>query len=143
MAWSYPALSLLKQVMAYDDIPITTADVKAVAALIGADLSVFIATGKLIVDENLLDKGLSDARLKLIWTYLAAHFGFIKEGQTKSETTGPVSETYNMTTGLGLKTTTHGQQAITLDTSGTLFLLDNRKSDENTPAKVASFTLLT
>lgn len=129
--------------MAYDTIPITTNDVKAVGDLAGADLSVFIATAKTIVDENLLTTALSEGTLKLIWTYLAAHFALLKEGQLKASTTGPVSETFNMTTGLGLKSTTHGQQAIFLDTTGTLFLLDNRKSDENTPAKVASFTLLT
>lgn len=130
--------------MAYDVPPIETNDVKAVADLTGADLSVFIDAAKVIVDENLLVLGvLSEATLKLIWTYLAAHFALLKEGQVKSETTGPVTTAYNMTSGLGLKSTTQGQQAIFLDTTGTLFLLDNRKSDEATPAKKGSFTLLT
>lgn len=116
--------------MAYNVPAISDAEVKAVGDIAAADLSPFIATASLVVDENLLDKALSDAVLRAVCIYLAAHFALVKEGQVKAETIGPTATTYNMTTGLGLKTTVQGQQAIFLDTSGTLFTLDNRKVDE-------------
>ena len=120
--------------MAYNIPALVTDDIKAIADLAGADLSVFIETAVIYVDEFLLDKGLSDALLRLITKNIAAHFAFLKEGQLKSETIGPSSTTFNITTGLGLKATTYGQQAIFLDSSKTLAKLDdpNRKVSKPT-----------
>jgi hypothetical protein len=111
--------------MAYNDPAIVTADIKAIASLAGADLSVFIDMAVVYIDEYLLDKGLSDGILRLIAKNIAAHFAFLKEGQLKSETIGPISETFNMITGLGLNSTTFGQQAIFLDSSKTLAKLND------------------
>lgn len=123
--------------MAYDDIPIVRADLVAIGDISSADCSPFIATAKLMVDENLLDQDHSDERLKAIWTYLAGHFALLKEGHLKSETVGPTASSFNMVSGLGLKSTTLGQQAIMLDASGTLFLLDNPTIETVTPKRVS------
>lgn len=111
--------------MAYNDPALVTDDIKAIADLSGADLSVFIADAIVYVDEFLSDKGLSDALLRLIAKNIAAHFAFLKEGQLKSETIGPTSSTFNMSSGLGLNATTYGQQAIMLDSSKTLAKLND------------------
>jgi len=115
--------------MAYNDPAIVTGDIKAIADLAGDNLSVFIDMAIVYVDEYLSDVGLSDGILRLIAKNIAAHFAFLKEGQLKSETIGPTSSTFNITTGLGLNATTFGQQAIFLDSSKTLAKLNdpNRK----------------
>jgi hypothetical protein len=115
--------------MGYNYPVLVSDDIKAIAGLSGNDLSVFIDMAVIYVGEYLLDKGLSDSILRLITKNLAAHFALLKEGQVKSETIGPTSTTFNITTGLGLKATTFGQQAIFLDSSKTLAKLDdpNRK----------------
>jgi hypothetical protein len=111
--------------MAYNDPPLETADIKAIADLAGVDLSVFIEMSVILIDEYLSDKGLSDGVLRLIGKNLAAHFAFLKEGQLKSETIGPTSSTFNMATGLALNSTTFGQMAIMLDSSKTLAKLND------------------
>ena len=111
--------------MAYNDPALVTDDIKAIADLSGSDLSVFIEMAIVLVDTYLLDKSLSDGILRLIAKNLSAHFAFLKEGQVKSETIGPSSTTFNMVSGLGLKSTTFGQMALSLDSSKTLAKLDD------------------
>lgn len=112
--------------MAYNDPPIVSADVLAVAELAASDLSVFIENAKAIVDSYLLEKGLADAILRRIAIYLSAHFAFLKEGQIKSEKIGDSNTTFNVTSGFGLLSTTFGQMAISLDSSGTLWELERK-----------------
>jgi hypothetical protein len=119
--------------MSFNTPQITTADVKAISSLAGNDLSVFIGMSVAFVDEVLGDKGLSNNMLRLIAINIAAHFGFLKEGQVKSETLGPTSETFNMESGQGLASTTFGQQAIMLDSSKTLAKLNDPKRNTNKP----------
>lgn len=86
------------------------------------ELQPFIDTAHLIVDEELLNAGHSESRLKLIEMYLAAHLAVIslERGGVVKKTIGEAEETYqssNQNT-TGLVTTRFGQQVITLDTSG-------------------------
>lgn len=118
------------------DPPITTNDVKAVGDLTGADLSLFIATAQIIIDENLDGKGLTDARLRLIAVYLAAHFAFLKEGQVKSEKIGAASTTFNVESGQAFASTIQGQQAMALDTTGTLARLNESAKGNIKPSAV-------
>ena len=120
--------------MAYNSPALVTNDIKAIADLSGSNLSVFIEMAVIYIDEYLLDKGLSDSILRLIAKNLAAHFALLKEGQVKSETIGPSSTTFNMVSGLGLKSTTFGQMALSLDSSKILAKLDdpNRKISKPT-----------
>jgi hypothetical protein len=105
---------------------VTDSDVKAVIDTT-RDTSPFITTAQLVVDEQLLTKGFSADRLDAITVYLAAHFVAIAEPSSRSNLTsekmGDASETYRVAIaklGVGFNATPYGQQAIALDTSGTL-----------------------
>ncbi len=87
------------------------------------DPTPFIDVASLIVDENLLGKGLTVARLVQIELYLAAHFTTVTEerGSLVSSGGGDAKDTYfTRELGKGLAMTRYGQQALALDTSGTL-----------------------
>ena len=89
------------------------------------DVDQFIETANLIVDEELLSEGHSDARLKQIELYLAAHFLTITEehGGLMSSSEGESKETFNPGDegkGGGYQMTRYGQQAMALDVSGVL-----------------------
>lgn len=89
-----------------------------------ADLSNFISTAELIVEEDLSDKGLSESRLALITIYLAAHYGVIKY-KFKTDVNVGVSATFQSAIKAGGFSSTHyGQQAMALDSSGTLTYMD-------------------
>lgn len=88
------------------------------------DLTPFLATADLMVTEVLSSHSLSDARLKQIEVYLAAHYatialdrgGFRKRKMDESEDLyAPI-----ISSAKGMMSTHYGQQAIALDTSGTL-----------------------
>lgn len=101
---------------------VTSDEVKAIVAT-SMDVSTFIATADLIVSEDLADKGLSADRLKQIELYLAAHFLAItqEKGGLKSQKIGEAAESYQIRTDMkGFGLTRFGQQAMDLDTSGTL-----------------------
>lgn len=106
------------------DTPITTEEVAAISFASG-DLTVFIEVSNVMISDHLADKEISAAALRLIALYLAAHFAFLAEGQVKSEKIGASSTSFNMSTGLALLSTTFGQQAIMLDSSGTLSALNS------------------
>ena len=95
-----------------------------VAGLIATnfDVSPFIATANLLVEENLADQGMSDARLKTIELWLSAHFVAVAEerGALMGSDKGDSAEVYKIIVGTGLNMTRFGQQAISLDTSGVL-----------------------
>jgi hypothetical protein len=88
------------------------------------DTTPFIATAALVVTEDLQDKGLSPERLDLITLYLAAHFTALTDerGAIQQERIGEAQEMYKIPTDKseGLAFTRFGQQAMILDTSGTL-----------------------
>lgn len=102
---------------------VTVNDVKTVYPTT-EDLSGYLRTATLIVSEELSNKGLTTARLDEITIYLTAHFATIglDQGGLRRKRMGESDESYK-TPGdkdLGLKSTLFGQQAILLDTSGTL-----------------------
>lgn len=86
------------------------------------DTTPFINIAHLVVSEQLSGKGLSTDRLTQIELYLAAHFTAVTEerGSLKSIKIGESTDTFDTMAGQGLKLTRFGQQAISLDTSGTL-----------------------
>jgi hypothetical protein len=86
-----------------------------------SSLAPYISTANLIVDEEIVGKGLSDARLKEIEKYLAAHFATITNGELTMRKIGDSQDSYAKgLAGKGLKETAFGRQACLLDTSGTL-----------------------
>lgn len=84
------------------------------------DVSPFIESASLIVDEELQNQGLSDARLELIERYLAAHFvALAVEGGALIKTSaGLASDTYADIYGKGFHSTRFGQQALAFDPTG-------------------------
>lgn len=100
---------------------ITEDDVKALVDT-NRDVAPFIADAGLIVSENLSGKGLSAGRLDLIHKYLAAHFVTLVEerGGLSRFKMGDASEEYAIQKGMGFAQTRYGQNALDLDTTGTL-----------------------
>ncbi len=86
------------------------------------DVTSFIDTANLLVNESLVGQGMSDARLKLTELWLSAHFVAVAEerGALKESEKGDSKEQYEIIVGTGLNMTRFGQQAIALDTSGIL-----------------------
>ena len=99
---------------------VQTADVKKIIATELVDLSVFIQTATVQVDEIAALGTLSAAVLKEIERWLAAHYAAMRVRQDVKVTMGDASHTYAGKTGMGLQSTRYGQQAVLLDTSGTL-----------------------
>ena len=93
------------------------------------ELDSYIITASLLVDESLLTAGYSEARLKQIELYLAAHFAVLglDGGQIKSEKLGDASIAIAGKFETGLALTRFGQQAMFMDTAGVLRKLDASK----------------
>jgi len=107
---------------------VTEAEVAAVIDLRSNTVATpFITTAEALVEEvNLEGKGLSQAILKQIIIWLAAHFAAHLEQRFASETTGDARSAYQYKVDLGLNDTMYGQQAMLLDITGTLKKLNSR-----------------
>jgi len=84
-----------------------------------------ITTANAITDNTLSGQGLTEPILEQIELYLAAHFCSLKEPQIYEEEWGgrdsiAKEKRAKCLVGVGLNATWFGQQAIMLDTSGTL-----------------------
>lgn len=96
--------------------------------VLDTSLQRFLDTANLVVTEDLAGKGLSTARLTQIELYLAAHFALnlTERGGLVSSRQLDSQDNYTSFSPLGnsgiggLKLTRYGQQALVLDTSGTL-----------------------
>jgi len=99
---------------------VTDADVKAIFDT-AMDTTPFITTANLIVDEELVSFGLTEARLTEIEKYLAAHFACLKDPRIAKEKIGDAENTYQVVkAGNGLEGTSYGQQVQLLDSTGRL-----------------------
>lgn len=88
------------------------------------DLSGFLTTANMIVNTQLLDKGLDSSVIREITIYLTAHFATVglEKGGLRRKRLGEADESYK-TPGdfdIGFAATLYGQQAMLFDTSGTL-----------------------
>lgn len=85
-------------------------------------LTPWLDMAALVVEEQIAPIGtLSEARLTMIETLLAAHFlKSERDPLSTSESAGGVSASYLISGGEMLKATPYGQKAIALDTTGTL-----------------------
>lgn len=103
---------------------VTEAEVQAIMEDYPDDLDPYIAVATLLVDEELDGLGMSDSRLKEIERWLSAHFAATATPLAKAEGVGKISQTLQRgRDGEGLATTQYGQNAIALDSSGTLAAL--------------------
>lgn len=84
----------------------------------------FITAANLIVEEDLVGEGLTEARLTQIENLLAAHFATLanEKGGIVRTSAGESAETYRSVKEAyqGLTSTRFGQMAIAMDTTGTL-----------------------
>ena len=110
------------------DARTTYADVSDVIAttLTQSQVNAFINSAHAIIDAALLSAGYSDALLKEIETWLAAHLLSVRDMRAHAESIGDYSVTYQGTSGLGLDATLYGQQVKLLDTAGLLANLGQR-----------------
>lgn len=83
-------------------------------------LEPFIATATSLVDRIATPSELSASDLELVERWLSAHFYAMRDPRPTSEKAGPVAEDYQSAVALGLNASHYGQQAMLLDTSGTL-----------------------
>lgn len=102
----------------------TTADAVAKIIQVDAsvtDISMFIETANNLVTRLLgTNADLDSAALELIERWLSAHFYAVFDPRVSSESVSGVSASYQHSVSLGLAVTTYGQQAMMLDTTGTL-----------------------
>jgi hypothetical protein len=83
----------------------------------------------LLVEQNITDVSMTEAELKTIEQYLAAHFIALKDQRRKAEGVKGVTEDYHpFKPDFGLAVTTYGQQAMVFDRSGALHALNAGKS---------------
>lgn len=85
----------------------------------------FVEDAHLFVEETLISTGMTEARLKIIEKYLAAHLYTItkERGGITEEETGDSRAAYRKMTGTGLGSTPFGELALGADTSGKLAAL--------------------
>lgn len=89
------------------------------------DVGPFIQTANILVTEYLASSSLSVALLKEIETYLAAHFVTLRDLRTKQERADGVAFTFQGEWGMGLDSSSYGQTAQILDSTGTLATLSD------------------
>ncbi len=99
-------------------------------------LDPFILTANQLVTECCVAAGYADERLELIERWLAAHFYAIRDLRVAQEQAGPVNESFQYRVGLNLNVTVFGQQALALDTAGTLAILSKRTEEGKGVPKV-------
>lgn len=105
---------------------VTDAEVKEIIETDLDDLTAFIEPANILVTDLLSAKGYSADRLKEIERWLSAHFTAMLENKARvvEEGVGESRARYGENTrgvlGPGLSLTRYGQQALALDTSGTL-----------------------
>jgi len=106
------------------------------------DAAAVTEAANVFVDANLLAKGLTEPVLRQIELFLASHFLVltVEKGSLAAETLGEGTDRLHDTYAAGLKSTRFGQQAILLDTTGTLALLTDRA--ENPNRRSALFTVV-
>jgi hypothetical protein len=100
-----------------------------------------IEIADVLVDDQLVGKGLSETMLDKIALFLAGHFALLMsvDGPLATQEVGEARERYHNIYGPGLQSTVFGQQAIMFDTSGTLSKLAAKASN---PKLGALFTVV-
>jgi hypothetical protein len=88
--------------------------------LTDGQVNAMINTAHLVIEERLGDKRLSASLLGQIELWLAAHYVCMRDPRKKQVKVDDTSVTYQGETGMGLKATSYGQQAMDLDPTGTL-----------------------
>lgn len=107
---------------------VTQSEVRSMSGLDvsqSAAVEAAIPVASTLVDEQLASKGLTESTMKSVELLLSCHFALLsaEDGPKSSVRIGEASERYHDIYGPGFKATRFGQQAMVLDTSGTLSAL--------------------
>ena len=87
-----------------------------------------VEAANLVVNEDLVPTGkLSEARLRLVELWLAAHYASTENPSVESHESGDSSTDYEAATGEGYAETRYGRRALELDSTGAL--ADAHKSE--------------
>lgn len=93
------------------------------------DLTPFIMTATVLTTTACGGHGYSDdgvnSQMEIIERWLAAHFYAIRDTQLTFAKAGTANVGFQTKLGLGLRLTSWGQQALILDTSGSLAAIEN------------------
>jgi len=121
---------------------VTVTEVKQIidvdSTIVDANLEVFIIAANLLTTRCSTLGGLTDAtQLKEIERWLSAHFIAIRDVRVASEKASVMSQSFQYKVDLNLNQTQYGQQALLLDTSGTLASLQSQA--KGAAGGVASF----
>lgn len=92
-----------------------------------AVVNAFINSAHAVVEANLAG-ALDETLLTQIELWMAAHFLAMKDQRKSAVKVGDLSVTYQGQTGMGLKATLYGQQAMSMDTTGKLASLDTKRA---------------
>jgi hypothetical protein len=93
------------------------------------DLSPFVGAANNLVNQVCLTSGYSDATLKEIEKWLAAHFACQPDPRAQDQKIGESTDWFEGKTGMFLANTRYGQQAMILDSAGNLAGLNNSMAD--------------
>lgn len=104
---------------------VTAENVQTVAGVPASyDVSIFLSSATTLVNDALADKGLSSDALEVILLYLAAHLTSLsyERGGLRRVKIGESDESYRVPgdKDIGFAATRFGQQAMMMDTTGTL-----------------------
>lgn len=91
-------------------------------------INAFANTAHRMVNLHLASSGLSATILTEIETWLAAHFVSMRDQRVQQEKVDEWSATFQGKTAMGLQATLYGQQALALDSTGTLAALGLKKA---------------
>ena len=97
------------------------------SAVTDAKITACITAANITVTNTCTSTSLSAAQLKEIERWFSAHLVCIMDPQLVSEEAMDAKDTYQQKIGLGLNQTRYGQQAMVLDTSGSLGKLGEKK----------------
>lgn len=100
-----------------------------------------IPVASTLVTENLVGQGMTDATLKNIELFLAAHFATLswEKGPLAAVQVGEATERYHDIYKAGFSSTRFGQQALLLDRSG---ILSDMSANATSPMRRAEFTVI-
>jgi len=122
---------------------VTVAEVKQIididSAIVDANITIFINAANIFTNLVNTTGGMtSTTQLKEIERWLSAHLVAIRDMRVASEKAGPASQTFQYKVDLNFNVTVYGQQALLLDTTGTLASLQKQAKGDG--GGVASFT---
>lgn len=110
---------------------VTPEEVKEIIDTELTDIYAFIQTANILVTDLLVNKGIDVDRLKEIERWLSAHFLAMRDqdaGMTTGQTIGDTKVFYSRNSGKGLNLSRYGQQAMVLDSTGTLAALNRKRA---------------